>query len=125
MQFTIRRMMICVALLSVPLGVLAIRPEYQGLAVVNGSGQVISQVIVSGAAEPTVIMDLADGAKAIVPFPVRDDPGFNVAGTFENGTMFSGGFKITGNPRRFARIACTVGQDGKVRLSINRRAGIK
>jgi hypothetical protein len=127
MQFTIRRMMICVAVLSVPLGatVLALRPTYQGLAVVNGSGQVISRVIVSIAAEQTVITDLADGAKATVPLPVRDDPGFNVAGTFGNGTMFSGGFKITGNPRRFSRIACTVGQDGKVRLSIKRKAGIK
>ena len=119
--------MITVAVLTVLLGmtVLALRREYQGLTAVNQSGQVISRMVVNAGGEQSVITDLADGAMATVPFPVHDDQGFKVAGTLKDGTKFSGGFKITGNPKRFARLAVTIEENGQVRLSLDRFAAFR
>ena len=65
-QFTIRHMMITVAVLTVLLGmtVLALRREYRGLTAVNQSGQVISRMIVNAGGEQSVITDLAERTKS-------------------------------------------------------------
>jgi len=120
MQFTIRRMMIAIAVLAIVVGglVLALRPEYSRLTVVNQSGQSISRLIVTVSGEQSLITDLADGSTASVPFPAHDDDRFNLAGTFANGNQIRGGFMVKGNPKRFARLACAVGQGGKLRLSL-------
>jgi hypothetical protein len=114
--------MIAVALLSMLLGglVLALRPECRRLTVVNRSGQSISRLIVTVSGEPLLITDLADGSTAIVPFPLHDDVRFNLAGTFGNRTLLRSSFIIKGNPKRFARLACAIGQEGKLRLSLGR-----
>jgi hypothetical protein len=93
--------MIGIALLAMVIGglVRAFRPEYSRLTLVNRSGQSISRVVVRLSGEPSVITDLASGASATVPFPLRDDERTNVAGARRNGTAIRAKLKIAGNPK--------------------------
>jgi hypothetical protein len=119
-QFTVRRMMIAVALVSILFHgiVLALRPEYFGLTLVNRSGQSISQLIVTSSGEESLIQNLTDGSTATVRFQSHDDPRLDLAGALEGGTRVRSWFRIAGNPKRFAHIVGTIDQGGKLRLSL-------
>ncbi len=119
-QFNIRGLMIAVAVLAIVIGglVLAFRPEYTRLTLLNRSGQSISRLVITFSGEQSVIADLADGATATVPFRVHDDEAMRVAAVLGNGKAIRAGFKI-GNPKRYSRIACDILEDGGVQLTLD------
>jgi hypothetical protein len=119
-QITVRQMMVAVALLATLLcaHVLALRPEYHRVTVVNESGQSIGRLIVTVNGYQALVTDLADDSTASVPFPVHGNDCVDLTGRFGNGTGLRTGFTIVGNPRRLAYIACKIGLDGKLRLSL-------
>ena len=120
-RFTVRGMMIAVAVVSILLGgiVLSLRPDCR-LTVVNRSGQTIPQLAITVAGERVVIEDLADGSSAAVPFRGRESPRLSVAGALMDKTPVRSGFQITGDPKRFAQVVGTVEPGGRFRLSLSR-----
>ena len=119
LRFTVRGMMIAVAVLAIPLGrmVVSFRPDCR-LRVVNQSGQPISQLAVTISGERVVIAGLADGSSATVPFRSRESPGFSVAGALMDRTPVRSRGQIMGNPRRFTQMVGTVEPGGRFRLSL-------
>lgn len=121
LRFTVRGMMIAMAVISILLAgtVLSLRPDCR-LRVVNRSGQSISQLAVTVSGERVVIEDLADGSSATVPFRGRESPRFSVAGALMDKTAVKSGFRIMGDPKRFAQVVGTVEPGGQFRLSLSR-----
>jgi hypothetical protein len=115
-RFTVRGMMIAVAVVSILLGgiVLSLRPGCR-LRVVNRSGQTISQLTVTVSGERVVIENLADGSSATVPIRGRESPRVSVAGALMDKTPIRSEFGITGDPKRFAQVIGTVEPGGRFR----------
>jgi hypothetical protein len=122
LRFTVRGMMIAVALVSIVLAGIAlkIRTRYCYFRVVNRSGQPISQLAVTVWGERVVIEDLADGSAATVPFWKREELRISVAGALADKTPVMAGFHLYGDPKRFRPIVGTVGTGGRIRLSLSR-----
>jgi hypothetical protein len=119
-RFTVRRLMIIVALLGIAIGglVLEFRPQHASLKLVNRSGQSISRLVVKFSTEQSVLTDLSDGSTTAVPFPVHDDVHFSVSGSLANGKAVYGAFRVVGDPKRFAGVACDILEDGGATLTI-------